>query len=99
VTPYLSAAAISSVSSKRRNCTEEVCTEEVFRSFSRSRSASAISPRRRISGSGYSIMIVALKWRPSGTHAVAERFYNRFRRHSSIGYQTPVGKELGHQAA
>jgi transposase InsO family protein len=44
-------------------------------------------------------MIVALKWRPSGTHAVAERFYNRFRRHSSIGYQTPVGKELGHQAA
>ena len=28
-----------------------------------------------------------------------EGFYNRFRRHSSIGYQTPVGKELGHKAA
>jgi putative transposase len=28
-----------------------------------------------------------------------EGFYNRFRRHSSIGYQTPVGKELGMKAA
>ena len=28
-----------------------------------------------------------------------EGFYNRFRRHSSIGYQTPVGKELGLKAA
>ena len=24
---------------------------------------------------------------------------NRFRRHSSIGYQRPVGSELGHKAA
>lgn len=28
-----------------------------------------------------------------------EGFYNRFRRHSSIGYQTPVGKELRMKAA
>jgi len=28
-----------------------------------------------------------------------EGFYNRFRRHPSIGYQTPAGKELGMKAA